>query len=48
VTGSARFGLLSALFFLLLGWSILYFVDEEKGIRESQQAVGEEPDQLTT
>ncbi len=47
VTGSARFGLLSALFFLLLGWSILYFVDEEKGIRESQQAVGEEPDQLT-
>jgi UMF1 family MFS transporter len=48
VTGSARFGLLSALFFLLLGWSVLYFVDEEKGIRESQQAVGEEPDHLTT
>ena len=46
VTGSARFGLLSALFFLLLGWSLLYFVDEEKGIRESQQAVGEEADQL--
>ncbi len=43
VTGSARFGLLSALFFLLLGWSVLYFVDEKKGIRESQQAVGEEP-----
>ena len=40
LTGSARFGLLSALFFLLLGWSVLYFVDEEKGIRESQQAVG--------
>ena len=48
VTGSARFGLLSALFFLLLGWSLLYFVDEEKGIRESQQAVGEEADQLTS
>jgi UMF1 family MFS transporter len=40
VTGSARFGILAALFFLLLGWSVLYFVDEEKGIRESQQAVG--------
>ena len=44
VSGSARFGLLSALLFLLLGWSVLYFVDEKKGIRESQQAVGEEAD----
>ncbi len=40
VSGSTRLGLLSALFFLLLGWSVLYFVDEKKGIRESQQAVG--------
>lgn len=39
VTGSPRFGVLAALLFLLAGWTVLYFVDEEKGIRESRHAV---------
>ena len=39
LTGSPRLGVGSVLFFLILGWGLLCFVDEKKGILESQQAV---------
>jgi len=41
LTGSPRLGVGSVLFFLILGWGLLCFVDEKKGILESQQAVSQ-------
>ena len=39
MTGSVRYGVLSVILFFVVGWSILYFVDEEKGVQESQNPV---------
>jgi len=39
MTGSVRYGVASILVFFVVGWSILHFVDEKKGILESQNAV---------
>jgi UMF1 family MFS transporter len=39
LTGSVRYGVASILIFFVVGWSILHFVDEEKGILESQNPV---------
>ncbi len=39
MTGSVRYGVASVLVFFVLGWGILYFVDEEKGVLESQNSV---------
>ena len=35
LTGTARWGVVSVLFFFITGWAILFTVDEEKGIREA-------------
>lgn len=39
LTGSVRYGVASILVFFVVGWIILNFVDEEKGILESQNLV---------
>ena len=39
MTGSVRYGVVSVIVFFVVGWSILYFVDEENGILESQNLV---------
>ncbi|MEE8348999.1 MAG: MFS transporter [Acidobacteriota bacterium] len=39
MTGSVRYGVASVLVFFVLGWGLLYFVDEEKGILESHNSV---------
>jgi len=39
ITGSVRSGILSVLFFFLVGMAILWTVNEEKGIREKQKPV---------
>lgn len=39
LTGTPRFGIVSIVIFFVVGWVILCFVDEEKGIGESRHAV---------
>ena len=39
MTGSVRYGVASVIVFFVVGWSVLYFVDEEKGILESRNSV---------
>ena len=39
MTGTPRYGIVSVLVFFIVGWGLLYFVDEEKGILESHYAV---------
>ena len=40
-TGTPRLGVFSVLVFFLLGWGMLFFVDEKKGIAESARDLGE-------
>jgi len=38
-TGSARWGVFSVLLFFIVGWGLLFLVDEEKGIQQAGRAV---------
>jgi len=39
LTGTPRFGIVSIVLFFVVGWVVLCFVDEEKGIGESRHSV---------
>ena len=39
LTGTPRFGIVSVVFFFVVGWAVLFSVDERKGIEESRHAV---------
>jgi len=39
LTGTPRFGIVSVVVFFVVGWAVLFFVDERKGMEESRHAV---------